>query len=59
MYIFPVPNIYCNCDTKIDNNEFFKTRNNLIEFIYNLRTKVNNKLTHEYPLAVTTTKSTF
>lgn len=35
-------------DTRIDNPENFKTRNKLIEFVYNLRQKVNVKLSHEY-----------
>lgn len=35
-------------DTNIDNLENFRTKQNLILFVFNLRNKVNNKLTHEY-----------
>lgn len=43
---------YCkfsaDSDTKITNTDNFKSRNNLLLFVYNLRNKVNSKLTHEY-----------
>jgi hypothetical protein len=38
----------CDKDTNIDNLENFRTRENLIMFVYTLRNKVNSKLTHEY-----------
>ncbi len=41
-------NFSCEKDTNIDNFENFKTRDNLIYFVYTLRNKVNLKLTHEY-----------
>ena len=35
-------------DTNIDNLENFRSRNNLILFVYNLRNKVNGKLANDY-----------
>jgi hypothetical protein len=37
-------------DTNINNNNIYSSRNNLIEFIYNLRNKINSKLEIEYDL---------
>lgn len=38
----------CETCTNIDNLTNFETRDNLITFVYKLRNKINNKLTHEY-----------
>lgn len=38
----------CETNTNVDNLENFKNKENLIKFVYNLRNKVNNKLTHNY-----------
>lgn len=40
--------ICCESNTNIEQLENFKTKDKLIIFVYNLRNKVNNKLTHEY-----------
>ena len=38
----------CESCTNADDLENFRTRDNLIMFVFKLRTKVNGKLTHEY-----------
>lgn len=38
----------CESNTDVECMDNFKTREKLINFVYNLRNKVNNKLTHEY-----------
>ena len=38
----------CEPNTNIDDNENFKSKDNLIKFIFDLRTKVNGKLSHYY-----------
>ncbi len=43
-------------DTNINDTNTFVSRNNLIEFIFNLRNKVNNKLQIEYCLTLVYTK---
>jgi hypothetical protein len=40
--------ISCETNTNIDCLENFKTKEKLIHFVFNLRNKINNKLTHEY-----------
>lgn len=43
-----------SCESNTDANclENFKSRNKLAEFVYNLRNKVNLKLTHEYNISL-------
>ena len=38
----------CESNTNIDNIENFKSKDNLIKFVYDLRNKVNGKLAHNY-----------
>lgn len=38
----------CEPNTNIENIENFKSKNNLIKFVFDLRNKVNGKLTHNY-----------
>lgn len=38
----------CELDTNIENIENFKSKDNLIKFIFDLRNKVNGKLSHNY-----------
>lgn len=38
----------CESNTNILDNNNFKTKNNLIKFVYDLRNKVNGKLAHNY-----------
>ena len=38
----------CESNTNIDNIENYKSKDNLIKFVFDLRQKVNSKLTHNY-----------
>jgi hypothetical protein len=38
----------CESNTNIDNIDNFKSKDNLIKFVFDLRNKVNGKLTHNY-----------
>jgi hypothetical protein len=42
----------CENNTDAECTDNFKSRDNLIEFVYNLRNKVNGKLTHEYNISL-------
>ena len=42
----------CESNTNTECMDNFKTRDKLIEFVYNLRNKVNTKLTHEYNISL-------
>ena len=42
----------CETNTNVENMNNFKTKDKLIEFVFNLRNKVNTKLTHEYNITL-------
>lgn len=42
----------CESNTDANCTDNFKTKTKLITFVYNLRNKVNNKLTHEYGISL-------
>lgn len=42
----------CESDTNIDNIDNFKSKNNLIKFVFDLRNKVNGKLAHNYNISL-------